>query len=194
MPDNDAFASWIRLRAIAAGYNVDAARGGRTQLAEAAGMSVTQIGRTLEGKTTPSVESQRGLARALKVPFSEMLVRSGFATREDFTEADVRSSALNLIEVAEQLGVPSAHQEHFSEMIRTMARLAATGDEGMVITARAGMPDAVTDAANYFEVNDPEDRRIFTEIAQRSWDEHQAMERHVQEQIAAQKAAESPEA
>jgi transcriptional regulator with XRE-family HTH domain len=85
------FKDWLRQRVLAAGYDVDSARGGRTELAEAAGMSVTQIGRTLNGQTVPSVESCRGLVRALqakgqRASLAEMMIRTGHAAPEDFPE------------------------------------------------------------------------------------------------------------
>lgn len=121
------FHEWLRARALAAGFDVDAAKGGRTALAEAAGMSVTQIGRTLDGKTTPSVESQRGLARALHVSFSEMLIKSGFATPEDFPEMPETVVVLDLYAVAEDLGVPEDRRAGYVDMMQAMAQMAREG-------------------------------------------------------------------
>jgi transcriptional regulator with XRE-family HTH domain len=132
------FHEWLHDRAIAAGFNVDAARGGRTALAEAAGMSVTQIGRTLEGKTTPSVESQRGLARALRIPFSEMLIQSGFATPDDFPNVTISLAPANSLDaVADHLRVTDGEREILTamielsvSMIRTeVAKLAASREQ-----------------------------------------------------------------
>ena len=103
------YAEWLRQKVRAAGYDVDSAKGGRSALAEAADMSVTQVGRTLEGKTVPSIESQRGLCRALRargqqVSLAEMLVRSGLATADDFPAGEP-IPILDVPDAAEQWGI-----------------------------------------------------------------------------------------
>lgn len=105
------FNEWLRQRALAAGYDVDSAKGGRSRLAEDAGMSVTQVGRTLTGETVPSVESQRGLCRAfkakgVKVSLDEMMIRSGVAEPSDFPAADdPRTGSTDIYEIAAVLGI-----------------------------------------------------------------------------------------
>lgn len=115
---DETFAEWLSRKAVAAGYDVNAARGGRAKLAEAAGMSGTQVSRTLEGKTTPSVESQRGLARALHVPFSEMLIRSGFATPDDFPNVTVNLAPANSLDaLADELDATEIERSIIRSML-----------------------------------------------------------------------------
>lgn len=125
------YAEWLRQKAKAAGYDVDSAKGGRSKLAAAADMSVTQVGRTLAGETVPSVESQRGLCRALKakgvnVSLDEMMVRSGVAEWDDFSTGGQERSA-DLIDVAAQLGVPEGRREEYRRMMTAMAEVTKTG-------------------------------------------------------------------
>lgn len=69
---------YVTNAARAAGYNIDSPRGGgRTELAEAAGMSPASVSRILMGKTSIAPASIPGLAAALNVPVSSLLVASG---------------------------------------------------------------------------------------------------------------------
>lgn len=72
------FSEYVTEAARAAGYDVDSPRGGgRKVLAEAAGMSHASVGRVLSGKTSISPAAIPGLAAALAVPVSSLLVASG---------------------------------------------------------------------------------------------------------------------
>lgn len=101
------FAEWLRHRALAAGYDIDGARGAQAALAKATGISSTQIGRTFNGQTMPDVGSQLRLARVLKVEFSEMLIRSGFAARSDFP-TPAQTWTPDVYEAAEAWGIDPA--------------------------------------------------------------------------------------
>lgn len=125
------FAEWLRQKAKAAGFDVDSAKGGRSHLAQAAGMSVTQVGRTLASETVPSVESQRGLCRALKanginVSLDEMMVRAGVAEWDDFSTGGQKRSA-DLAEVAEMLGVPEDRRDGYVQLMQAMAQVTTGG-------------------------------------------------------------------
>lgn len=77
-------AEFVTNAARAAGYEIDGARaGGRKALADAAGMSAASVGRILSGKTTISSTSITGLAAALDVPVSSLLVASGIVRGAD---------------------------------------------------------------------------------------------------------------
>lgn len=102
------FAEWLRHRALAAGYDIDGARGAQAALAKATGISSTQIGRTFNGQTMPDVQSQLRLARVLKVEFSEMLIRSGFAEPSDFPTAPAKPRTPSVYEAAEAWGIDPA--------------------------------------------------------------------------------------
>lgn len=85
MPEAQPFNEWLKERARARGYDIDSPRGGgKSELAEVAGVSRGQVGRALAGETVPDIGSQRGLAKALGVPLEEMLIRSGLCEPEDF--------------------------------------------------------------------------------------------------------------
>jgi transcriptional regulator with XRE-family HTH domain len=98
------FAEWLRHRALAAGYDLDA-RGVQAKLAKDTGISPTQIGRTLNSQTMPDIQSQLRLARVLKVEFSEMLIRSGFAEASDFPTAPAKPRTPSVYEAAEAWGI-----------------------------------------------------------------------------------------
>lgn len=67
--------------ARAAGYDIDSPRGGgRTALAEASGMSISSVSRMLSGQSNISIEAVAGLADALRVPVSDVLVAAGFVS------------------------------------------------------------------------------------------------------------------
>lgn len=73
-------AEFVANAARAAGYKIDGPRaGGRVQLAEAAGMSAASVSRILLGRTGIAAASIPGLAAALDVPVSSLLVASGLA-------------------------------------------------------------------------------------------------------------------
>ena len=123
MAESSEFAEWLRTRAKRAGYDVDAAKGGRSALAAAAGMSVTQIGRTLEGKTVPSIESQRGLAHALDVSVLEMLLRTGMLEREDIRPGEEvpLTRGVDPETVADYFGVGPEYQHLFFSAVGLVA-------------------------------------------------------------------------
>ena len=78
MTEHEEFAAWLRARATAAGYDLSSPRaGGRSKLAADTGVSLSQIARVLSAKNRPDIDTQRQLAKALRVPLREMLIRSG---------------------------------------------------------------------------------------------------------------------
>jgi transcriptional regulator with XRE-family HTH domain len=81
--------------ARAAGYDIDSPRGGgRKALAEAAGMSHASVGRVLSGKTSISPEALPGLATALDVPISSLIVAAGFVKSPgDLTDLPARAGS-----------------------------------------------------------------------------------------------------
>ena len=116
------FAEWLKKKAKAAGYDIDSPKGARSALAEATGMSITQIGRTLDGKTTPSAESQVALARALGIPVSEMFVRSGLLRRSDVPQLDAPASGeIDLDDYAQQVGIPEEQRAMFARLVEAVA-------------------------------------------------------------------------
>lgn len=98
------FAEWLRHRALAAGYDIDGARGAQARLAKATGISPTQIGRTFSGQTKPEIHSQILLSRVLGIPLDEMLIRSGDAEPSDFPSSS-QPRLVSVYEAAEQWGI-----------------------------------------------------------------------------------------
>ncbi|MFJ6014542.1 multiprotein-bridging factor 1 family protein [Streptomyces sp. NPDC092952] len=87
------FASFITQAAMKAGYDIRPRAGGRKQLAEATGISVSAIGRTLDGKTLPLPSQMEHLAKAVGVPVLEMLVRGGVISGEHLNKSPDRHVA-----------------------------------------------------------------------------------------------------
>ncbi|WP_235457198.1 helix-turn-helix domain-containing protein [Streptomyces olivochromogenes] len=61
--------------------------GGKTKLAEDAGVHRAAITRLLQRQSMPDLDTMRGLARALGVPVRDVLIRSGKLTEEDLPQA-----------------------------------------------------------------------------------------------------------
>nr|WP_217179666.1 helix-turn-helix transcriptional regulator [Streptomyces sp. AC495_CC817] len=80
----DAFAAWMEDVMRARGYDIDSPRGGgKTRLAEDAGVHRAAITRLLQRRSMPDLETMRGLSRALGVPVRDVLIRSGKLTEQD---------------------------------------------------------------------------------------------------------------
>lgn len=86
------FAAWIEAVMRRRGYDIDSPRGGgKTKLAEDAGVHRAAITRLLQRQSMPDLETMRGLARALGIPVREVLIRSGRLTEEDLPQAPAPS-------------------------------------------------------------------------------------------------------
>ncbi|SOD77043.1 DNA-binding transcriptional regulator, XRE-family HTH domain [Streptomyces sp. 1222.2] len=84
----DGFAAWIEGVMRARGYDLDSPRGGgRTKLAEDAGVHRAAITRLLQRRSMPDLETMRGLSRALGIPVRDVLIRSGKLTEQDLPQA-----------------------------------------------------------------------------------------------------------
>lgn len=126
MPEST-FAEWLRRRALAAGYDIDGARGAQAALAKATGISPTQIGRTFNGQTMPDVSSQLRLARVLEVEFSEILIRSGFAEPSDFPAVPAPRQ-VDVFEAAQQWGVSDADAPIISAVVEQLQKRKPSAD------------------------------------------------------------------
>lgn len=120
-------AAYVREAALAAGYDIDKPRSGaKLQLATDAGMHPSTLSRLLSGDRLPDPKQFQGLARALRVPLTEMLVEAGIIPRESLTrEALFAASATPATpeQVADAWGI---HDEAGRELVRAMyERLAA---------------------------------------------------------------------
>lgn len=127
--DMERFARWIEGLMRERGYDIDSPRGGgRSRLAEDAGVHRAAVTRLLQRQSLPDLETMRALAPVLGVGLRDMLIESGRAAAEDLpvtTGAGGRPSAavggagasrVSPEEAAELLGIPEGHRRQFVEM------------------------------------------------------------------------------
>lgn len=120
--DLEGFATWIEGLIRERGYDIDSPRGGgKSRLADAAGVHRAAITRLLQRHSMPDLETMRRLARVLRVPVREMLVRSGQLTADELPLSSAPAGAagggadepLTLERAAELLGIPAEQREMF---------------------------------------------------------------------------------
>ncbi|MFJ3581646.1 helix-turn-helix domain-containing protein [Streptomyces sp. NPDC090127] len=120
--DLDQFAAWIEELIRRRGYDIDSPRGGgKSRLADEAGVHRAAITRLLQRQSMPDLETTRRLAHVLDVPVRDMLIRSGRLTEEDLpmppaaepVPAAAETRQLTLEEAAAGLGVPADQREMF---------------------------------------------------------------------------------
>ncbi|MET9094372.1 helix-turn-helix transcriptional regulator [Streptomyces cyaneofuscatus] len=118
----DQFTAWIEELIRARGYDIDSPRGGgKSRLADEAGVHRAAITRLLQGQSMPDLETTRRLAHVLRVPVRDMLIRSGRLSEEDLplpalggdSEAAAPHRRLTLEEAAAGLGVPRDQWDMF---------------------------------------------------------------------------------
>ncbi|MFI5808112.1 helix-turn-helix domain-containing protein [Streptomyces sp. NPDC051561] len=118
------FANWVEDLIRHRGYDIDSPRGGgKSRLADEAGVHRAAITRLLQRQSMPDLETTRRLAHVLRVPVRDMLIRSGRLTEEDLplpggprtasTGAGGGAHRLTLEEAATGLGVPDDQREMF---------------------------------------------------------------------------------
>ncbi|MFG2330566.1 helix-turn-helix domain-containing protein [Streptomyces sp. NPDC048604] len=120
--DLDQFATWIEDLIRRRGFDIDSPRGGgKSRLADEAGVHRAAITRLLQRQSMPDLETTRRLAHVLDVPVRDMLIRSGRLTEDDLPLPEAAEGApsgagarrLTLEEAAEGLGVPADQWELF---------------------------------------------------------------------------------
>ncbi|WP_320784710.1 helix-turn-helix transcriptional regulator [Streptomyces sp. CRN 30] len=129
-PDLDPFAAWVEDLMRDRGYDIDSPRGGgRSRVADEAGVHRAAVTRLLQRQSMPDLETTRRLARVLGVPVRDMLIRSGRLTAEELADPHGRpvpgavtlyldtASRPTLEEVAELLGVPADRREMFVRVV-----------------------------------------------------------------------------
>ncbi|MFJ8249103.1 helix-turn-helix domain-containing protein [Streptomyces sp. NPDC094466] len=117
----DSFATWIEELIRRRGFDIDSPRGGgKSRLADEAGVHRAAITRLLQRQSMPDLETTRRLAQVLQVPVRDMLIRSGRLTEEDLPlptaptgGAVAGGRPLTLEEAAVALGVPADQREMF---------------------------------------------------------------------------------
>lgn len=134
----EAFASWIENLMRQRGYDIDTPRGGgRTRIADEAGVHRAAVTRLLQRQSMPDLETMRGLARVLGVSVRDMLVRSGRVSEEELPvskdlapPADWRPT---IVDFARWLGVPDERLHVFVKVVTQFAEpdlIAAEQDPG----------------------------------------------------------------
>lgn len=138
MPDTQPFEGWLHDQVVAAGYDLSSPRaGGKTKLAKDAGIALSQVQRALNGTAVPDIRAQRSIARALKIPFRTMLIRSGTLRPDDFDQDDPQPADRDARTLGLRLGVPAERLGQFAAIVES---LAATFDEDQGRPASADNP------------------------------------------------------
>ncbi|WP_320784714.1 helix-turn-helix transcriptional regulator [Streptomyces sp. CRN 30] len=117
----EAFTAWIEEVIRRRGYDIDSPRGGgKSRLADEAGVHRAAITRLLQRQSMPDLETMRRLAHVLDIPVREMLIRSGRLTEEELPlpssqdgPARPAGERLTLEEAATALGIPAEQREMF---------------------------------------------------------------------------------
>jgi transcriptional regulator with XRE-family HTH domain len=117
------FTAWIEDVIRRRGYDIDSPRGGgKSRLADEAGVHRAAITRLLQRQSMPDLETMRRLAHVLGIPVREMLIRSGRLTEDelplpsaadDLDRQNAGSERITLEEAATALGVPADQREMF---------------------------------------------------------------------------------
>lgn len=116
----DRFAAWIEELIRRRGFDIDNPRGGgKSRLADEAGVHRAAITRLLQRQSMPDLETTRRLAHVLQVPVRDMLIRSGRLTEDDLplpsapAAGAAQECRLTLEEAADGLGVAAEQREMF---------------------------------------------------------------------------------
>ncbi|GAB2696272.1 helix-turn-helix domain-containing protein [Kitasatospora kifunensis] len=118
MADMKAFADWLHEQMIAAGYDLSSQRsGGKSKLANDAGVALSQVQRALGGTTRPDIVTLRAIAHALDIPMKVMLVRSGTVDAGDLDEQVLPASDLDVRTLGLQRGVPADKLDHWVAIV-----------------------------------------------------------------------------
>ncbi|MER7725504.1 helix-turn-helix transcriptional regulator [Streptomyces sp. NPDC096323] len=117
------FAAWIEDVIRRRGYDIDSPRGGgKSRLADEAGVHRAAITRLLQRQSMPDLETMRRLGHVLGVPVREMLIRSGRLTEDELPmppapdgldRQNAGAERITLEEAAAALGVPAEQREMF---------------------------------------------------------------------------------
>lgn len=114
------FADWLKARAEQEDYNF-AVRGTAATFATDSGVDPAQMSRFLRGQAVPSVEGQRGIAKALGVKLPEVMVRAGTAEPDDFpsySETPARPTN-SLDRIADEYNASPAERKVLGALMRT---------------------------------------------------------------------------
>ncbi|WP_372408340.1 helix-turn-helix domain-containing protein [Streptomyces luteireticuli] len=133
------FASWVEDLMRERGYDIDSPRGGgKSRLAEDAGVHRAAVTRLLQRQSMPDLDTMRGLARVLGVGLREVLIRSGRATEAELPlpgggpggVTAGRSEGVTPEEAAVLLGIPGSHRRQFVEMTEMILAVSGGAQAG----------------------------------------------------------------
>ncbi|MFE9536238.1 helix-turn-helix domain-containing protein [Streptomyces sp. NPDC006691] len=131
------FAGWVEDLMRERGYDIDSPRGGgRSRLAEDAGVHRAAVTRLLQRQSLPDLETMRALARVLGVGLRDMLIESGRVTADDLPVPDgavggAGRGRVTPAEAAELLGIPDSHRRQFVEMAEMIIAVSGARPEGV---------------------------------------------------------------
>lgn len=122
----DEFAAWVEELMRRRGYDIDSPRGGgKSKLADDAGVHRAGVSRLLQRQSMPDLETMRRLAVVLDVPLRDMLIRSGRLTEDDLPlsgnqrfDGAAAESRMSPEEAAWRMEVPVEQRELFVRVVR----------------------------------------------------------------------------
>ncbi|MFD9075890.1 helix-turn-helix domain-containing protein [Streptomyces lasiicapitis] len=122
----DEFAAWVEELMRRRGYDIDSPRGGgKSKLADDAGVHRAGVSRLLQRQSMPDLETMRRLAVVLDVSLRDMLIRSGRLTEDDLPlsgnrryEGTAAESRMSPEEAAWRMEVPVEQRELFVRVVR----------------------------------------------------------------------------
>ncbi|SOD84962.1 helix-turn-helix transcriptional regulator [Streptomyces sp. Ag109_G2-15] len=119
------FAAWVEDLMRQRGYVIDGPRGGgKSRLADDAGVHRAAVTRLLQRQSMPDLETMRRLAGVLGVPLRDMLIRSGRLSEEDLPLEPVPGGScapagrISPEEAARRMGVPEDLRGLFAKVAR----------------------------------------------------------------------------
>lgn len=125
----EAFADWLKERAEQEDYDFSL-RGTAATFAAASGVDPGQMSRFLRGQAVPSIEGQRGIARALGIKLPEVMVRAGTAEPDDFPsygETPARPAS-SLDRIADEYDASPAERKVLGALVRTYLETSRQSD------------------------------------------------------------------
>lgn len=132
------FAAWIERLMRLRDYDIDSPRGGgKSKLADDAGVHRAAVSRLLQRQSMPDLETMRRLAGVLDVPLRDMLIRSGRLSEDDLPIAASRggqdeegAQLLSPEEAALRMGVPPELRELFVRVTKAFLPQSSERGEG----------------------------------------------------------------
>ncbi|MEU6573315.1 helix-turn-helix transcriptional regulator [Streptomyces sp. NPDC046805] len=119
------FAAWVESLMRGRGYVIDGPRGGgKSRLADDAGVHRAAVTRLLQRQSMPDLETMRRLAVVLGVPLRDMLIRSGRLSEQDLPlEPELgggggAGARISPEEAARRMGIPEDLRGLFVKVAR----------------------------------------------------------------------------